>query len=458
MNKNREELINGNMFTFTLLLKLSIPGIIGMLVIGLYNLCDAIFVGKLVGETALAAVSISSPFTFINNCIAVLVGVGSSSILSRAIGAKDNKVINEILGNLILSILVLSLAVTILGCLFSENLLRFSGATGEILKSGINYLRIVYIGSFFVNFSQSANMLIRGEEKMKEAMSIMALGAILNIILDPIFIKTLNLGVEGAAIATIIAQIIQALVTFIYFKRNKSILSVNKLKFAFDLMPEILSVGGSAAMMQLMYLVQQTALYKLISIYGGDDQLVLMGVALRILMFTFIPIWGIGQGLQPIVGMNFGAKKYDRVKDAVKIFSIASTIFIEALWGFYMLKPRVVLSWFINDKTIIENGYNFFRLMFLTFPVSGLIVMSMTFFESIGKGGKSALITILKQVILFMPIAIILTKVIGVKGTWLASSVTDAIVFVLSFVLLAIEFKKLYGINSSKNENVTYIK
>ncbi|KEI81931.1 MATE family efflux transporter [Clostridium botulinum] len=456
MNKNREELINGNMFT--LLLKLSIPGIIGMLVIGLYNLCDAIFVGKLVGETALAAVSISSPFTFINNCIAVLVGVGSSSILSRAIGAKDNKVINEILGNLILSILVLSLAVTILGCLFSENLLRFSGATGEILKSGINYLRIVYIGSFFVNFSQSANMLIRGEGKMKEAMSIMALGAILNIILDPIFIKTLNLGVEGAAIATIIAQIIQALVTFIYFKRNKSILSVNKLKFAFDLMPEILSVGGSAAMMQFMYLVQQTALYKLISIYGGDDQLVLMGVALRILMFTFIPIWGIGQGLQPIVGMNFGAKKYDRVKDAVKIFSIASTIFIGALWGFYMLKPRVVLSWFINDKTIIENGYNFFRLMFLTFPVSGLIVMSMTFFQSIGKGGKSALITILKQVILFMPIAIILTKVIGVKGTWLASSVTDAIVFVLSFVLLAIEFKKLYGINSSENQNVTYTK
>ncbi|ENK0837589.1 MATE family efflux transporter [Clostridium botulinum] len=456
MNKNREELINGNMLT--LLLKLSIPGIIGMLVIGLYNLCDAIFVGKLVGETALAAVSISSPFTFINNCIAVLVGVGSSSILSRAIGSKDDKIINEILGNLILSVLVLSLAVTILGCLFSENLLRFSGATGEILKSGINYLRIVYIGSFFVNFSQSANMLIRGEGKMKEAMSIMALGAILNIILDPIFIKTLNFGVEGAAIATIIAQIIQALVTFIYFKRNKSILSVNKLKFAFDLMPEILSVGGSAAMMQLMYLVQQTALYKLTSIYGGDEQLVLMGVALRILMFTFIPIWGIGQGLQPIVGMNFGAKKYDRVKDAVKVFSIASTTFIGILWAFYMLKPRVVLSWFINDKTIIENGYEFFRLMFLTFPVSGLIVMSMTFFQSIGKGGKSALITILKQVILFMPIAIILTKVIGVKGTWLASSVTDAIVFVLSFVLLAIEFKKLYDINSSKNENVTYIK
>ncbi|EPS49054.1 MATE efflux family protein [Clostridium botulinum CFSAN002369] len=431
MNKNREELINGNMFT--LLLKLSIPGIIGMLVIGLYNLCDAIFVGKLVGETALAAVSISSPFTFINNCIAVLVGVGSSSILSRAIGAKDDKVVNEILANLILSVLVLSLTVTVLGCFFSENLLRFSGAKGEILQSGINYLRIVYIGSFFVNFSQSANMLIRGEGKMKEAMGIMALGAVLNIILDPIFIKTLNFGVEGAAIATVIAQIIQALVTFMYFKCNKSILSVTKLKFAFDLMPEILSVGGSAAMMQLMYLVQQTALYKLISIYGGDDQLVLMGVALRILMFTFIPIWGIGQGLQPIVGMNFGAKKYDRVKDAVKIFSIASTIFIGVLWGFYMLKPRVVLSWFINDRTIIENGYEFFRLMFLTFPVSGLIVMSMTFFQSIGKGGKSALITVLKQVILFMPIAIILTKIIGIKGTWLASSVTDAIVFVLFF-------------------------
>lgn len=197
-------------------------------------------------------------------------------------------------------------------------MLRFSGAKGEILQSGINYLRIVYIGSFFVNFSQSANMLIRGEGKMKEAMGIMALGAVLNIILDPIFIKTLNFGVEGAAIATVIAQIIQALVTFMYFKCNKSILSVTKLKFAFDLMPEILSVGGSAAMMQLMYLVQQTALYKLISIYGGDDQLVLMGVALRILMFTFIPIWGIGQGLQPIVGMNFGAKNMIVLKMLLK--------------------------------------------------------------------------------------------------------------------------------------------
>ncbi|WP_032122419.1 MATE family efflux transporter [Clostridium amazonitimonense] len=449
MNKNREELINGNMFT--LLLKLSIPGIIGMLVIGLYNLCDAIFVGKLVGETALAAVSISSPLTFINNCIAVLVGVGSSSTLSRAIGSKDNEVVDKILGNLILSVLVLSLIVTILGCLFAENLLSFSGAKGEILKSGTSYLRIVYIGSFFVNFSQSANMLIRGEGKMKEAMSIMAFGAVLNIILDPIFIKTLDFGIEGAAIATIIAQIIQAFITFMYFKRNKSLLSVNKLKFAFDLMPEILSIGGSAAMMQLMYLVQQTALYKLTSIYGGDEQLVLMGVALKILMFTFIPIWGIGQGLQPIVGMNFGAQKYNRVKDAVKIFSIASTIFIGVLWGFYMINPRVVLGWFINDRTLIETGAKFFRLMFLTFPVSGVIVMSMTFFQSIGKGGKSALISILKQVVLFMPIAIILTKSVGIKGTWLASPVTDAIVFILSIVLLSIEFKKLYSIKSSDN-------
>ncbi len=441
MNKNREELINGNMFK--LLLKLSVPGIIGMLVIGLYSLCDAIFVGKLVGETALAAVSISSPYTFINNCIAVLVGVGSSSILSRAIGAKDDKVVNKILGNLIICVLVLSLSVTILGCIFAENLLRFSGAKGEILKLGVNYLRISYIGSFFVNFSQSANMLIRGEGKMKEAMSIMALGAILNIILDPIFIKPLGLGVEGAAIATVIAQIIQALTTFIYFKRNKSIIPLNKLKFASDLAPEILSVGGSAAMMQLMYLVQQTGLYKLVSIYGGDEQVVLMGVALRILMFTFIPIWGIGQGLQPIVGMNFGAKKYDRVKEAVKIFSIASVIFIAILWSFYMIKPKIVLSLFLNDKALIESGYNLFRLMFLGFPVSGVIVMCMTFFQSIGKGGKSAIITLLKQVVLFMPIAIVLTRVVGIKGTWIASTVTDVIVFLYCLVLLAVEFKKL---------------
>ncbi|WP_243190018.1 MATE family efflux transporter [Clostridium faecium] len=192
-----------------------------------------------------------------------------------------------------------------------------------------------------------------------------------------------------------------------------------------------------------MYLVQQTALYKPISIHGGDEQVVLMGVALRILMFTFIPIWGIGQGLQPIVGINFGAKKYDRVKEAVKIFSIASVIFIVILWSFYMIKPKIVLSFFLNDKTLIESGYNLFRLMFLAFPVSGVIVMCMTFFQSIGKSGKSAIITLLKQVVLFMPIAIVLTKFFGVKGTWIYSTVTDIIVFLYCLVLLIIEFKNL---------------
>lgn len=441
MNKNREELINGSMIG--LLFKLSIPGIIGMLVIGLYNLCDAIFVGKLVGESALGAVSIAYPFTLINNCIAVLLGMGSASVLSRAIGAKDRKTEERILGNLILSVFALSVISTIVGYVFAGNFLHFAGAKGDILILGTNYLKIVYIGSFFVNFAQSANMLLRGQGKMKEAMIIMGAGALLNIVLDPIFIKVLGMGIEGAAKATVIAQIIQAVVTFIYFKVDKSTVPLKKIAFAFDLMPKIMSVGISAAIMQVMFLVQQTALYKVVSIYGGNEQLVLMGAAMRVMMFTFIPVWGMSQGLQPIVGMNYGAKKYKRVKSAVKTFSVASTILIGVMWSFFMMAPKIALGWFINDEVIIESGYNLFRIMFLIFPVSGVIIMAMTLFQSIGKGGKAAIITILKQVVLFIPVVIIAPKFIGIKGVWAASTITDFIIFLISIIFIIREFKEL---------------
>lgn len=275
MNEMRQELLEKS--PWDLMIKLSLPAIIGMLVIGLYSFVDAIFVGQLVGANALGAISVAYPFTLFNSGIATLVGIGSASILSRAIGKKDNETIDKIMGNLLVMVLILSVIVTLIGTIFADKLLLISGAEGEMFELAVRYLKIIFLGSFFVNFAQSANMIMRGEGLMKRAMGIMAAGAILNIILDPIFIKVFGLGIEGAAIATIVSQIIQAIITMYYFIKISETVRFHGIRISKELIPEILSIGVSAMLMQIMSFVQQTVLYNVTSQYGGNEQVILMG-------------------------------------------------------------------------------------------------------------------------------------------------------------------------------------
>lgn len=204
MNKNSQELLTEK--PFSIMLKLSLPAILGMIVIGLYPLMDGIFAGQILGEKAMTAVGIAMPFTYINTGIATLIGVGSASLLSRALGAHNQEKIDKIMGNLCFWILLLSSFVAVLGFIFCRQLLTLFGAGGELLDLSARYLRIIFIGSIFVNFAQAANMVMRGEGLMKRAMLIMAMGAGINIILDPILMTLMGeRGIEGAAIATITA-------------------------------------------------------------------------------------------------------------------------------------------------------------------------------------------------------------------------------------------------------------
>lgn len=210
---------------FSLMLELSIPAILGMVVVGLYNMMDSIFIGQMVGAAQMGAVSVSYPFTLINAGSAAMLGVGSASVLSRAIGKKDEGTIKKIMGNLVAMVILLSVIYTIIGMVFTRQLLSLAGASDNILNYAEKYLRIVFAGSLFVNFFQSANMVIRGEGQLKKAMSIIASGAILNIILDPIFItilKPYGMGIEAAAFATILSQFVQAVITLWYFRKKSS--------------------------------------------------------------------------------------------------------------------------------------------------------------------------------------------------------------------------------------------
>lgn len=431
----------------SLMFELSIPAILGMVVVGLYNFMDSVFVGQMVGSVQMGAISVSYPFTLINGGTAAMLGVGSASVLSRAIGKKDEATIGKIMGNLVAMVILLSAIITIVGMVFTRPILTLAGASGDILIYAEKYLRIVYAGSLFVNFFQSANMVIRGEGQLKKAMLIIGSGAVLNIILDPIFITLLNpvgRGMEGAAYATVLSQIIQALITVWYFKKKSQHVKIGRIRIEKSLLPQILAVGVSALLMQVLTLVQQTVIYRVASNYGGETSQILLGAALRVWNFAFVPLWGISQGFQPAAGTNYGAKDYNRVKKLTGVFVASATILSLLFYIPVELFPANVLSLFITTPSVAASGATNFRIMFSTYILQGSFLIAVTLFQSLGKANKATWLVLFRQIILFIPLAVILPMIggMGIRGVWLAIALTDAILVVITISMMLAEFRK----------------
>lgn len=456
----RSKLLTEN--PWRLMLSLSLPAIIGMVVIGLYNFMDAVYVGNMIGSDAMTAVKVSYPFTLINSGISTLIGVGSASVLSRAIGKNDRATIDRIMGNLTVCIFILSGIVTIFGLIFTRQLLSLSGAKGEIMEFGVRYLRIIFVGSLFVNFAQSANMVMRGEGLLKKAMFIMGTGAVLNIILDPLFLWLLK-SVDGAAYATILSQFIQACITLWYFKKQSKNIRINRLRLDRTLLPQVLGVGVSAMLMQVMQLIQQTVMYSAAQKYGGNEWQTVLSAALSLQAFAFIPLWGMSQGFQPAAGTNFGAKNYVRVKTLMRVFVTGATALSLLFYLPVMLAPRTMLSMLIADNpALVDIGVNNLRLFFSTYITLGLLIMSITLFQSLGQGGKAAILTILRQIAFFIPLVFLLPMLYqedtAIKGVFLAPVLTDLLVLVLTLFMVFSTFRKIgstYNIARQKANSAT---
>ena len=427
-----------------LLFQLSIPAVIGMIVIGLYPLMDGIFAGKIIGQTAMTACGVAMPLTFFNSGVSTLLGVGSASVLSRAIGKGDQKAVDKIMGNLIFWVILFSAIITVGGILLAPHFLDMVGATGEIKAYGIRYLRVIFIGSLFVNFTQSANMVMRGEGLMKKAMLIMGFGALLNIILDPILMTVMGeYAIEGAALATITAQFVQAAVTLHYFLKKSKVVKIHKIQSDAEIKKEMFSVGSSAMMMQLLFMIQQTMLYKMAFKYGGDTNGILMAASLRVYAFSFIPLWGMSQGLQPVVGTNFGAKQFDRVRQGMKVFSIGGLILAAIFWLPSLLFSSQILSLFGVEASIIAQGVGNFRLFYSVFILYGVMVMTITFFQSIGNGKKAGMIVMLRQLFLFVPAMIFLPMAFGIKAVWFTQPLVDFIMITVGILMMLSELNKM---------------
>lgn len=431
-----------------LIISLSIPAIVGMVVVGLYSLMDRIFVGQLIDEVAMGAVSVSYPFTLINTGVSTLIGVGSASVLSRAVGKKDQDTIDKIMGNLIALNLIFGIIITAVGMIFTRQLLTLSGAEGEILNNAERYLRIIFAGSLFVNYAQSSNMIMRGEGLLKKAMMFSAGSAILNIILDPILISLLDphgMGIDGAAYATIFSQFVYAAAMLRHFKVKSQNVRIHGIRIEKSLVSEIFGVGFSAMLMQVMTLVQQTVLYNVASHHGGESWQIILGAALSTQSFAFIPLWGMSQGFQPAAGTNFGAKQYDRVKQVTKGFIVGATVLTLIFYIPIQLAPATLLSWFIKDASLVSQGVTPFRILFSTYILLGFLIMAITLMQSLGKASRASVLVMLRQIVLFIPLAIVMPMIrgLGVTGVFVAPALTDLVVVVLAIFMVASVFKDL---------------
>ena len=440
MTDKREHLISGNMFK--LMLELSIPGIIGMFVISLYSFVDAIFVGRYVSSVALGAVSLAYTFTLINNGIAVLVGIGSASVLSRAVGRSDQETVDSIMGNVLLLTLLFSLGTMTIGLIFAPQLLILIGAEGEMLRLGVSYLRIVYIGSVFVNFGQAANMVMRGEGRMGLAMLLMGISAVLNIILDAVFVIVLKKGLEGTAIATVISQVVLAICNFCYFAFFSKNVKFKHFKLQKSIVKETLSIGFSAMLMQVFALLQQAVMYSTLKRYGGEDQVILMGAFFRYMMLSFMPRWGISQGYQPFAGTNFGAQKFERVKKGTFLFYGFGLFLSLIFWLVFLIIPEQVLGLFLKNKELISLGRTNAMLAMSLFPLSAIMIINLTLFQALGKAKYAGILVIARQFLLYIPAVLILPVFFGTRGVWISTPIIDTLVTVLSAFIVIKLFKK----------------
>jgi len=428
-----------------LLLRFSIPAIIGMLVNGLYNIVDRVFVGRGVGSLALTGIAISFPITLAIMAFGMLIGIGATSVISIRLGQQKREEAERIVGNAFSLLVGITLIISLLGYLFMDPLLVGFGASADVLPYAKDYIRIILIGAVFQSIGFGMNNFIRAEGNPKIAMYTMILGAVLNTILNPIFIFGLHLGIAGSALATVISQFVTSVWVLYYFLGNRAMLKLRlrNLKLEWIFVKDILAIGISPFSMQLVGSFVTVFLNKSLASYGGDIPIAAMGIITSIAMLIFMPIFGIGQGAQPILGYNYGARKYDRVKQTLKLSAFATTGVM--ILGFLIVElfPVALMSLFSKEPELIRVGANGMRIYLMMLPVIGFQVTVVGYFQATGKPRKSLFLSLSRQLIFLVPMIWILPRFLDLTGVWLAAPVSDLASAVLTALWLLKDLKQL---------------
>ncbi len=442
MNKLANEL--GTQKISKLLIKQAVPATIGILVMSLNMIVDTIFVGQWIGVLAIAAITVVLPIAFLISSIGMGIGIGGSSIISRALGANNPEKAFLTFGNQICLTVILAILFVVLGSVFSVPILNLFGAKGEILPIASEYFGVIIYGVPFLAFAMMGNPTIRAEGKPKFAMYAMMVPSVLNILLDILFIKYFNWGMYGAGLATSIAYASCGLYILYFFLSSKSELQIipKNFKLDFKIVQEIAKLGGVSIVRQgaisILMIVLNYSLYT----YGGEISIAVFGIINRVMMFALSPVLGVSQGFLPVAGFNIGAKKNDRVKETIKksiyFGSILGTlIFI----GIVIFKEQIIWI-FTNDATLLEKTPDAMLIVFLVTPIVTMQLIGSAYFQAAGKAMPALLLTLLKQGIFLIPLAYFLPIYYGIDGVWWSFPIADSLATIITVLVLKREVYK----------------
>lgn len=429
-----------------LLIKFSVPAIVGMLVNALYNIVDRIFVGHGVGALAISGITFVYPIMTIIMAFGMLVGIGATALISIRLGQRKKEEAEKILGNTFVLLIIISLLLTAAGLAFCDPIIRFFGASGQVFIYAKQYIVIILMGTIVQCLSFGLNNIIRADGKPMIAMGTMLIGAIINAILNPLFIFVLHFGIRGSALATVISQTISAIWVLSYFFSGRSMLKIKRenLKLEKGIVLGIVSIGLSPFLMQVAASVITIMFNDSLLKYGGNIAVAAMGIINSVTMLILMPIFGINQGSQPIIGYNYGAKKYGRVKRTLKIAIIAATVITATGFIFVELFPTQIFRAFNStDKEFIRVGVHGIRIFLMMLPILGFQIVSTNYFQATGRPKHSIFLSLIRQVLVLIPLILILPPIFHLDGVWMAGPASDLISSVVTAILLFHELAHL---------------
>ncbi len=428
-----------------LLLKYSVPAIIGMMVNALYNVVDRIFIGNIpgVGPLAITGVGVTMPIMSITLAFAMLIGIGCTTNISIKLGQGKKEDAQKIIGNGITLSVIISLILSVIGIVFGNQILHLFGASDQTLYYAKSYIYIILAGTVFSTLGFTLNNTIRGDGNPKLAATIMVVGCITNVILDAVLIFVFNLGIQGAAIATVISQIVTALWGLMYYVKGKSNLKFEKssLKLDKSLVKSIIAIGIAPFSMQIATSLVQVISNNALKMYGGDLAIGAMATISSISMIFLMPIFGLNQGSQPIIGFNYGAKQYSRANKAFKISALISIVILTAGWILVQLSPETVIGMFNKDPKLMDISVNGIRIYLFMLPIIGISITGSNYIQSVGKAKIATVLSLLRQVILLIPMIMILPSFFGLNGVWYASPISDFLSTAITAYILYRELK-----------------
>lgn len=431
-----------------LLFNFSLPAIVGMLVGALYNIVDRVFVGNGVGTLGITGITVCFPIMVIFMAFGMLVAIGGTALFSIKLGEKREDQAETILGNSFFLTVTTLTTLAVIFYIFHVPILKLFGASPEALPLASDYLKVILIGLPVLGLGMGMNNFIRAEGRPIIAMSTQLIGAFLNIVLDPFFIFVLKMGVQGAALATVISQSVSALWVLHYFFGGRSLTKIHRKSMKIDpaIVKQIFLIGMSPFAMQIAASVIVTIFNRSLLIYGGNTAISAFGIIHSITMLMIMPIIGINQGAQPIIGYNYGAGDLKRVRGTLILAVAATTGFLVIGYLMTRIFPEEIITLFNeNDRELIEIGMQGIKIFLLFLPLIGFQITCSQYFQAVGKGKHSLFLNLSRQVIILIPALLILPHFYGLKGIWMAAPVSDVLSTIITAVFITYEMKHLNG-------------